>query len=76
MNALFLDTKEAYMPMKKSARIIKKVRDEDGQWRFVSLRGRLVISSSGEHRRNGKEKTLRSRHLPSSHGEHPPSGPM
>jgi hypothetical protein len=22
-----------------------------------------------------KEKTLRPRHLPSSHGEHPPSGP-
>ena len=26
------------MPIKKSVRIIKKVRDEDGQWRFVSLR--------------------------------------
>jgi hypothetical protein len=26
------------MPMKKSVRIIKKIRDEDGQWRFVSLR--------------------------------------
>jgi integrase len=37
MNALHIDTKEAYMPIKKSVRIIKKVRDEDGQWRFVSL---------------------------------------
>lgn len=26
------------MPIKKSVRIIKKVRDEDGQWRFISLR--------------------------------------
>jgi hypothetical protein len=26
------------MPIKKSVRIIKKIRDEDGQWRFVSLR--------------------------------------
>jgi len=25
------------MPIKKSVRIIKKIRDEDGQWRFVSL---------------------------------------
>ena len=26
------------MPIKKSVRIIKKIRDEDGQWRFVSMR--------------------------------------
>jgi hypothetical protein len=26
------------MPMKKSVRIVKKVHDENGQWRFVSLR--------------------------------------
>ena len=26
------------MPIKKSVRIIKKVHDEDGQWRFISLR--------------------------------------
>jgi hypothetical protein len=26
------------MPIKKSVRIIKKVRDEDGQWRFVCKR--------------------------------------
>ena len=26
------------MPIKKSVRIIKKVRDEDGEWRFVTLR--------------------------------------
>jgi hypothetical protein len=26
------------MPIKKSVRIIKKVRDDDGKWRFVSLR--------------------------------------
>jgi len=38
VNALNLDTKESYMPIKKSVRIIKKIRDEDGQWRFVSLR--------------------------------------
>ncbi len=36
--ALNLDTKGLYMPMKKSVRIIKKVRDGNGQWRFVSLR--------------------------------------
>jgi integrase/recombinase XerD len=26
------------MPVKKSVRIIKKVRDDEGQWRFISLR--------------------------------------
>jgi hypothetical protein len=26
------------MPIKKSVRTIKKIRDEDGPWRFISLR--------------------------------------
>jgi hypothetical protein len=37
--------------------------------------GRSSFWSTGEYRRNGKEDTLRSRPLPSSPGEHPPSGP-
>jgi len=37
-HTLKLDTNGSYMAMKKAVRIIKKIRGEDGVWRFVSLR--------------------------------------
>ena len=32
------DTKRCYVAVKKTVRIIKKIREDGGQWRFVSLR--------------------------------------